>query len=66
MIEVKTFEEWKGEVDEVLLDVCQMESDCLVDVNYREMFSQKKSPKFAAKVALRASDAPKELVAVIK
>jgi hypothetical protein len=62
----QSFERWKRGVNTVLIDALNLDADMLVDVDYWRMWDSGWNYKRAAKAALRASDAPREVVGLVK
>ena len=50
-----TFEEWKCQVDQHLMNLCGMESDDIDDWDYYVAWEDGRSPMAAAKQALEAA-----------
>ena len=48
-----TYEQWKRQVDNVLLVLVGLESECLPDVDYSAWYRQGVSPTAAAKRAIK-------------
>jgi len=48
-----TFEQWKQQVNNVLLVLVGLDSECLPDVDYYTWYSQGTSPTAAAKRAIK-------------
>ena len=53
MAQKRTFDEWKKIVDNHLLEMCSMTSDCLPDINYRDLYDMGKAPGTAARAAIK-------------